>query len=293
MVTYSAITKVKDRERAEGLGVALEKLNPPPMGVGVFELEDDSGEWEVGAYFYDKPDELSILILENAFEAAGVVISEIPETDWVAKVKRELSPVEAGRFFVFGKHDSKKLPKDRVGLLIEASMAFGTGHHGTTKGCLLALDKIIAKGIKISSVIDIGCGTAVLAMAVGKVSSSKIIASDMDQVAVEVALANLKANKLENRIACLQATGFEDAQIKSSAPFDLIFANILKPPLIDLAPCIRRYLKSSGHAIISGILDVQTIEIIEAYHQNNLKVLDRIDIGEWVTLTLISSECKF
>ena len=146
MLTYSAITKVKDRGRAEGLGVALEKLNPPPMGVGVFELEDGSGEWEVGAYFHDKPDEISILILENAFKAAGFAISEIPETDWVTKVKRELSPVEAGQFFVFGKHDSHKLPKDRVGLLIEASMAFGTGHHGTTKGCLLALDKLVARG---------------------------------------------------------------------------------------------------------------------------------------------------
>ena len=290
MLTYSAITKVKGRERAEGLGVALEKFNPPPMGVGVFELEDGSGEWEVGAYFRDRPDEISILILENAFKADGFAISEIPETDWVTKVKRELSPVEAGQFFVFGKHDSHKLPKDRVGLLIEASMAFGTGHHGTTKGCLLALDKLVERGKKIEEVIDIGCGTAVLAMAVGKVSSSRIIASDVDQVAVEVALANLKANNLERRITCLQATGFEDTQIKSNAPFDLIFANILKPPLLDLAPCIRRYLKSGGHAIISGILDLQAIEVIEFYRQNNLEVKDRIDIGEWVTLTLISSE---
>ena len=290
MLTYSAITKVKERAQAEGLGVALEKLNPPPMGVGVFKLEDGSGEWEVGAYFHDRPDEISILILENAFKADGFAISEIPETDWVTKVKRELSPVEAGQFFVFGKHDSHKLPKDRVGLLIEASMAFGTGHHGTTKGCLLALDKLVTMGKKIDEVIDIGCGTAVLAMAVGKVSSSRIIASDVDQVAVEVALANLKANNLENRIACLQATGFEDTKIRSNAPFDLIFANILKPPLLDLAPCIRRYLKSGGHAIISGILDLQAIEIIEAYRQNDLEVQDRIDIGEWVTLTLISSK---
>ena len=290
MLTYSAITKVKDRERAEGLGVALEKLNPPPMGVGVFELEDSSGKWEVGAYFHDRPDEISILILESAFKADGFAISEIPETDWVTKVKRELSPVEAGQFFVFGKHDSHKLPKDRVGLLIEASMAFGTGHHGTTKGCLLALDKLVSRDKKIDEVIDIGCGTAVLAMAVGKVSSSRIIASDVDQVAVEVALANLKANNLENRIACIQATGFEDMQIRSNAPFDLVFANLLKPPLLDLAPCIRRYLKSGGHAIISGILDLQAIEIIEVYRQNDLEVQDRIDIGEWVTLTLISSK---
>ena len=127
-------------------------------------------------------------------------------------------------------------------------------------------------------------------MAVGKVSSSRIIASDVDQVAVEVALANLKANKLANRIDCFQAKGFENMQIKSNAPFDLIFANILKPPLLDLAPCIRRYLKSGGHAIISGILDLQATEIIEIYRQNKLEVLDRIDIGEWVTLTLISSK---
>ena len=290
MLTYSAITKVKDRGRAEGLGVAIENLNPPPMGVGVFELEDGSGEWEVGAYFHDKPDEISILLLEKAFGTAGFAISEIPEKDWVAKVKRELSPVETGRFFVFGKHDLKKLPKDKVGLLIEASMAFGTGHHGTSKGCLLALNNLITKGKKIDGVIDIGCGTAVLAMAVAKVSSSRVIASDADQVAVEVALANLKANNLENRIACLQAKGFEHTQIKSKAPFDLIFANILKLPLIDLAPCIRRYLKSGGHAIISGILDLQAIEIIEVYRQNDLEVQDRIDIGEWVTLTLISSK---
>ena len=290
MITYSAITKVNKRKHAEGLGLALEKLDPAPSGVGVFELEDGSGEWEVGAYFQDKPDDISILILENAFKADGFVISEIPETDWVTKVKRELSPVEAGQFFIFGKHDSEKLPKDRVGLLIEASMAFGTGHHGTTKGCLLALDKLIARDKKIDEVIDIGCGTAVLAMAVAKVSSSKIIASDVDQVAVEVALANLKANKLENRIACIQATGFEDMQIRSNAPFDLVFANILKPTLLDLAPCIRRYLKSGGHAIISGILDLQAIEIIEVYRQNDLEVPDRIDIGEWVTLTLISSK---
>ena len=95
---------------------------------------------------------------------------------------------------------------------------------------------------------------------------------------------------MENRIACLQATGFEDTKIRSNAPFDLIFANILKPPLLDLAPCIRRFLKSGGHAIISGILDLQAIEIIEVYRQNDLEVQDRIDIGEWVTLTLISSK---
>ena len=290
MITYSAITKVNKRKHAEDLGLALEKLDPAPSGVGVFELEDGSGEWEVGAYFIEQPDEISLLLLENAFDAAGFVISEIPETDWVAKVKRELNPVEAGRFFVCGKHDLKKMPTGRVGLLIEASMAFGTGHHGTTKGCLLAFDKFFVQSRNLKNVIDIGCGTAVLAMAVGKVSSAKIIASDVDPIAVEVALANLKANNLENRIDCIEAMGFEDFRIKSRAPYDLIFANILKRPLIDLAPDISGHISSGGQAIISGILDEQAEEIIDFYQQNDLVVFDRIDIGEWVTLTLVSGK---
>ena len=290
MITYSAITKVNKRKQAEGLGLALEKLDPAPSGVGVFELEDGSGEWEVGAYFIEQPDEISLLLLENAFDAAGFVISEIPETDWVAKVKRELNPVEAGRFFVCGKHDLKKMPTGRVGLLIEASMAFGTGHHGTTKGCLLAFDKFFVQSRNLKNVIDIGCGTAVLAMAVGKVSSAKIIASDVDPIAVEVALENLKANNLENRIDCIEAMGFEDFRIKSRAPYDLIFANILKRPLIDLAPDISGHISSGGQAIISGILDEQAEEIIDFYQQNDLMVFDRIDIGEWVTLTLVSGK---
>ena len=290
MITYSAITKVNKRKHAEGLGLALEKLDPAPSGVGVFELEDGSGEWEVGAYFIEKPDEISLLLLENAFDAGGFVISKIPETDWVAKVKRELSPVEAGRFFVCGKHDLKKTPTDRVGLLIEASMAFGTGHHGTTKGCLLALDKILSEVTNLKNVIDIGCGTAVLAMAAAKASSAKIMASDVDPVAVEVALANLKANNLENRIDCIEAMGFEDFRIKSRGPYDLIFANILKRPLIDLAPDISGHMSSGGLAIISGILDEQAEEIIDFYQQNGLVVFDRIDIGEWVTLTVASGK---
>ena len=138
--------------------------------------------------------------------------------------------------------------------------------------------------------LDIGCGTAVLAMAVAKASSAKIMASDVDPVAVEVALANLKANNLENRVDCIEAMGFEDFRIKSRGPYDLIFANILKRPLIDLAPDISGHMSSGGLAIISGILDEQAEEIIDFYQQNGLVVFDRIDIGEWVTLTVASGK---
>ena len=129
------------KEPAEALGEALERLDPAPTGVGVFEIEDGSGQWEVGSYFLEAPDEIALALLAAAFDSRPFAVSELPETDWVAKVKRELTPVRAGRFFVYGSHDADQIPTGVEPLLIEAAMAFGTGHHGTTLGCLQALDR--------------------------------------------------------------------------------------------------------------------------------------------------------
>ena len=131
----------------------------------MFEVEDGSGLWEVGAYFTERPDAGALAVLAALHDVKPFTISEIPDQDWVAKVKRDLPPVDAGRFFVYGSHDADQVPADRIPLLIEAAMAFGTGHHGTTLGCLLALDRLIAEGQVPQNVADIGCGTAVLAMA--------------------------------------------------------------------------------------------------------------------------------
>ncbi|MCH8467298.1 MAG: 50S ribosomal protein L11 methyltransferase, partial [Roseinatronobacter sp.] len=184
MPTYTAITKLTSSEAAYALSEAMENMTPEPMGVGVFEMEDGSGLWEVGGYFTDAPDEIELLVLAQAFEAQPFLVSELPEIDWVAKVRRDLSPVEAGRFFVYGSHDADKLPEGRVGLLIEASMAFGTGHHGTTLGCLRALDRLDTEGFRGRNVVDIGCGTAVLAMGAAKIWPDPVLASDIDAIAV-------------------------------------------------------------------------------------------------------------
>jgi ribosomal protein L11 methyltransferase len=146
MPTYTALTKLTSSEAAYALSEAMENMTPEPTGVGVFEMEDGSGLWEVGGYFTEEPDEIELLVLAQAFGAKPFLVSELPEIDWVAKVRRDLAPVEAGRFFVYGSHDADKLPEGRVGLLIEASMAFGTGHHGTTLGCLRALDRLDTAG---------------------------------------------------------------------------------------------------------------------------------------------------
>jgi len=286
MLTYTALTTLPGKSQAEALGEALEALEPAPTGVGVFEVEDGKGIWEVGGYFLDAPDDIDLALLSAAFGAGPFVVSEVPDQDWVAKVRRELPPVEAGRFFVYGSHDAALLPEGRIGLLIEAAMAFGTGHHGTTLGCLRAYDRLLDDGQRFDNVLDLGCGTAVLAMSAARMGAAHVLASDIDPVAVEVALANVKANGLVGRVACVESIGFDSPVLRARAPFDLIFANILKGPLIELAPDMAAHLAPGGRAILSGLLVEQADEIVEVYQGQGLALETREDLGEWSALTL-------
>ena len=286
MPTFTALTTLGARDAAEALGEGLERLTPQPTGIGVFEIEDGSGLWEVGAYFDAPPDEAGLALLAAIHGARDFAISELPETDWVAKVRRELTPVEAGRFFVYGSHDADKVPAGRVALLIEASMAFGTGHHGTTQGCLGALDRLAGAGARPGRVLDLGCGTAVLAMAAARVWPGTILASDIDPVAIDVARANVAANGLAGRVECIEAAGLDDPRIAADAPFDLILANILKAPLIALAPAISGALAAGGHVILSGILNEQAEEVVAVYEKSGNNLTDRREIGDWTTLVL-------
>ncbi|MGH1576417.1 50S ribosomal protein L11 methyltransferase [Planktotalea sp.] len=286
MTTFTALTTLMGKDGAERLGEAMERLNPEPTGIGVFEVEDDSGLWEVGGYFIEKPDSAALDILAAAFGAKPFAVSEIPETDWVAHVKRELAPVEAGRFFVYGSHDADQVPEGSEPLLIEAAMAFGTGHHGTTLGCLRALDRLANEGFVGTSVADIGCGTAVLAMGAARIWPGVVLASDIDEVAVDVAKANVAANNLTGRVRCVEAAGFDNPELTGAGPFDLIFANILKGPLIMLAPDMAANLQAQGYMILSGILNEQADEIVAVYSQNGINLVHREEIGEWTSLTL-------
>ena len=284
MTTFTALTTLPGRINASDLGDALERLTPEPIGVGVFELEDGSGLWEVGAYFSEKPDDISLALLAAVFQAEEFKISELPQIDWVSKVQRSLKPVVAGRFFVYGSHDSDKVPPDCEPLLIEASMAFGTGHHGTTKGCLLALEQLITDGFKAKNVIDVGCGTAVLAMAAARIFSANVIASDIDSVAHSVAKMNILANGLDRNIQCFEASGFAHEQIKTKNPFDLIFANILLAPLLAIATDISKYSLSGGYVVLSGILSEQAELVVNKYTGVGFSLSNQIEIGEWVTI---------
>ncbi len=286
MSTFNAATVLAGKSQSDSLGEALEMMDPAPAGVGVFEIEDGSDVWEVCGYFLDSPDDIDLALLSAAFDAKAFVVTEIPNQDWIAKVCRDLPPVEAGRFFVYGSHDTDKVPKARISLLIEAAMAFGTGHHGTTLGCLKSFDRLLSKGKIFENVLDLGCGTAVLAMAAAFVAPQTVIASDIDPVAVEVAEANVVANNLEGRVLCVESIGFNNPILLKKAPFDLIFANILKGPLIDLAPEVALNLEPGGIAILSGLLQEQADDIIATYKAQGLTLVEREDIGEWTALTM-------
>ena len=286
MPTWTALTHVIGREAAANLADLCEDLLPEPVGTGIFEIEDGSDRWEVGAYFTDPPDEIGLALLAAAQGANPFVISELPEVDWVAHVKRELTPVSAGRFFVYGSHDADKIPPGAEALLIEAAMAFGTGHHNTTRGCLLALDRLIDTGWQPHRVADIGAGTAVLAMAAARVWPGTVLASDIDPVAVDVAEANVIANGLDGRVACFQAVGFDHHLLDDAAPFDLVFANILKQPLIDLAPDMARHVAHGGRAILSGVLTTQADDVLAAYDAAGFSLESREDLGDWSALVV-------
>ncbi|MEM8774263.1 MAG: 50S ribosomal protein L11 methyltransferase [Pseudomonadota bacterium] len=285
MPTFTALTTLSNKAKAEALGEALENMTPAPTGVGVFEVEDGTGLWEVGGYFEAKPDKAALVLLASLHNANDFTISELPDVDWVAKVKRDLKPVRAGRFFVYGSHDADIVPSECEPLLIEASMAFGTGHHGTTQGCLQALEVIATSDFEPRSILDLGCGTAVLAMAAARVwPNAGVLASDIDCVAVEVAEANVAANGLVGRVRCFEAEGLNHTITQSCAPFDLITANILKSPLISLCPAIFDILAPHARLILSGILNEQAGEVCAVYVQAGNSLMTQHVIGDWTTI---------
>jgi ribosomal protein L11 methyltransferase len=286
VTTYTALTTLPDAARAEALGEALEALDPAPTGIGVFEIEDGSGRWEVGGYFAERPDEAGLALLAAAHGARPFAVSRLDDRDWVAQVRRELSPVAAGRFVVHGGHDAHRVPPQKIGLRIEAAMAFGTGHHGTTQGCLLLLDRIAKRGEAATRVADIGCGTGVLAMAAARLWRARCIATDIDAVAVRTARENAAANGLSPWILTAQAAGLRSGLLRRAAPHHLVFANILAQPLKRLAPDIAHQLAPRGIAILSGLLTPQAAGVAAVYAGHRLVVEERVEIAGWTSVAL-------
>lgn len=264
----------------------MERLTPAPTGVGVIQIEDGSGRWEVGGYFRDPPDRAGLALLAMLHGAADFAISRIEDRDWVAQVRRELHPVHAGPFTVYGGHDSHNVGTHRIGLRIEAAMAFGTGHHGTTRGCLLLLNRLARAGWRPRRVADIGCGTGVLAMAAAKLWRVPCVATDIDPLAWATVRENLRANGVAPWVCSGCAPGFRHQVHRDAAPYDLVFANILASPLKRLAPDIARHLSSGGHAILAGLLNHQIPGVEAVFRGHGFRRVDRVSLGDWTSLTV-------
>lgn len=286
MTTWSALTTLASEADAYALSAMLENLDPAPTGVGTFEIEDGSGLWEVGAYFLERPNEVALTILAEAYGARPFAVSKVEDRDWVAQVRRELTPVEAGRFVVYGAHDRDKIAVNRLGLEIEAAMAFGTGHHGTTRGCLLAIDGLARRGFRPRQVADVGCGTGVLAMGAARRWRVQAVATDIDPVAAATARANAKHNRLNGFVLTGTAPGFRHPFMRAARPFDLALANILANPLKRLAPQMRLHVRKGGIIALSGLLLRQANEVEAIYRSFGFRRLRRIPLGEWMTLVL-------
>lgn len=292
MTTWTAITTAPERAPAEALGEALEGLAPDPSGIGVFEVEDGSGVWEVAGYFTEKPDGVALDLLAAAHGTAPFAVSKLDDRDWVAQVRRELSPVEVGRFVVHGGHDTHRVGPHKIGLLIEAAMAFGTGHHATTRGCLRLFERRLRAGLRPLRVADVGCGTGVLAMAAARAARARVRAGDIEAQAVATARANAAANGAAPRILVGEGPGFRSAVLREGGPYDLIFANILAGPLKRLAPEIARHLAPGGAAILSGILGTQAHGVEAIYRGHGLWAVDRVREEGWTSLALAASPIR-
>jgi ribosomal protein L11 methyltransferase len=279
-MTHTATLAVPE-DKAASLMAAV-AADPSLAEQTVDASERAPGRWEVVVYFADAPDKTERAALARF---GDFVIAELPETDWVAKSLEGLKPVRAGRFLVHGRHDRDRAKANDVAIEIEAGQAFGTGHHGTTAGCLLAIERE-AKTRPIGNALDVGTGSGVLAIALARLAKTRVLASDIDPVATLVAEDNLRLNGVANYVRCITAPGLSGRAFVERSPYDLIVANILAGPLAALAPAIRRHVAPGGTVILSGLLPEQRARIVAAYRGTGLVLGRSMIIGGWLTLVM-------
>ncbi len=249
----------------------------------ILEEDEDHDVWRIDAFPTTEDEQVALATLLSGFPRLRVVTEKLADADWLAMALSGLPPVKAGRFFVYGAHDKGLAPPSAVNLRIEAGAAFGTGHHGTTVGCLMAFDQLL-KRREFRRVLDVGCGTGVLAIAAARTGSRVALGTDIDAPSVRIANENAMLNRAKARF--VHASGLNDARVRAPAPYDLVFANILAPPLVALAQDIKDALKPNGFAILSGLLRTQERRVLAAYTSRGFRLERRIHRDAWAALVL-------
>jgi len=288
--TGTWVARLETDEQAAHRIAALFAESFAAEAVAVNLVDNGRGRWQVAIHFRLTPDEQTVRRL--AADAAGpaaakaLTFERFAAKDWVGESLAALKPVEAGRFIVYGAHDRARVPINRIAIEIEAALAFGTGHHGTTRGCLLALDRLCkscSKG-RNWNILDLGTGSGVLAIAAARALQQPVLASDIDLQAVRAARANARLNGAGAKLEVLHASGVNAQRLHAQAPFDLVFANILLRPLQRLAAPLTRLVAPHGRIVLSGFLAPQANAVIAAYPTFALE--QRIELEGWATLVL-------
>jgi len=272
------------RAVAEAAAAALdETADTETLTYSILEEDEDRDVWRIDAFPTAETEHAALVEVLAGYPLLRITTEKLADADWLAMALSGLPPVRAGRFFVYGAHDRGLAPASTVNLRIEAGAAFGTGHHGTTVGCLLAFDQLL-KAQHFPRVLDVGCGTGVLAIAAARTGSGVAVGTDIDPVSVRIANENAKLNQADARF--VHAYGVGDAKVRAGAPYDLVFANILAPPLVALASDIKGALKPGGIAILSGLLRTQERRVSAAYLSRGFRVVRRLHRDAWATLVL-------
>jgi ribosomal protein L11 methyltransferase len=286
--THRATFAIGDEQTARRVvDLLTESFFDGQDAIAAFERSD--GRWDVTVHFAEPPDQTSIRelvgIAAGGDVAQDIAFDTVEARDWVKATLQELAPVRAGRFVVHGQHDRSNIPPNKLGIEIEAALAFGTGHHGTTRGCLLLLDQVL-KAWRPRRVLDVGTGTGVLAIAAAKALRATVLASDIDPLSVRVARENARLNGSANWVTTIQATGFSAPQFAIRGPFDLVLANILANPLRQMATDMAGHLVPSGLVILSGLLPHQAQGVIAAYRARGLLLERQLKIDGWSSLLM-------
>lgn len=286
--THRASFAIGDEQAAKRvIDVLTETFFDGEAAVAAFERPD--GRWDVTVHFAEAPDQA--LLRELVTNAASSEIADtlrfdaVEAKDWVKASLEDLVPVPAGRFVVHGAHDRERVPANKLAIEIEAALAFGTGHHGTTRGCLLLLDHVL-KRYQPRRVLDLGTGTGVLGIAAAKALKIGVLASDIDPPSVKVARENARLNETGNLVQVIRATGFSAPEFAQRRPFDLVLANILANPLRQLATPMAEHLAGRALVILSGLLTHQAASVIAAYRARGLVPLRHLRIEGWSSLLL-------
>ena len=272
------------RAQAEAAAAAIDAdLRLEGVTYSILEEDEARDIWRIDAFpaSHDEAEAFEEALM--SFAAMKVVREALADADWLAMALSGLPPVRAGRFFIFGVHDRGRVPSNTVNLRIEAGAAFGTGHHGTTVGCLVAYDRLLKAG-RFNRVLDVGAGTGVLAIAAARTGSRKAVGSDIDRVSVRISRENAKVNAVKARF--VHASGLGHRAVRGGAPYDLVFANILARPLVNLAQDIKGALKPGGIAVLSGLLRTQERYVRAAYLARGFRLDFALRRDAWATLVL-------